>query len=793
MSAPLPSSKTSRGAFLLIACAIVATFFYYRWTDRIFYGDHAKIDGRRDDHFNLLSHGFQKGHLYLDKEVPAALLASKNPYDPEQRKGISVPHDSSYYQGHYYIYFGPAPIVTLFLPFTLLTGHDLPTPQAILVYCFGGYLALLAAFLTLRRRYFPSSSNLTLLACLLVLGGGTMILALMRRPNIWEVSGSAGFFFFSCALLCLIKALPARRPWLWTALGGLALGLAVASRPSYLVASLMFALPLLFRSKRSDSPSAYSWGALFAAAVPCTLIVLGLFGYNYARFNDPLEFGQRYQLSSIIEGDAKHFSFSYLPYNLYIYGYSCLRWFGAFPFVRPIVTPPEPDGYGDQEFSFGLLPQLPFIFFAFAVVAALFVRRLRANPDDARWPAFGVVLSAGFLTFAPLSVFFGSCVRYMADFTPSFMLLACLGLLEIESHLSARPRTARLLGQTALVLAVVSVIIPFLATVDAYDIRKDNPPAAYATVGNALNAPIRWIDRLVRPNYRPWDISVTFAAQRGRRREPLMTVRKYSELSAVLFVEYLDGDLIRFGYHESPSSPDTVFSPAIEAKFGVRYPIRITIGDIHEPLENGTRSWVRMHFNGRFIWETPSASPDGFPGHVHIGGSVPPSARAGTSFTGIIHSAAPAPDRNPSPASQPPLGARLRLELRDWHRDRSFPLAATGISGKGDILFVKVTKNDELIFGYDHWAHPSFFSAPIPVKLNQDSRVEFWLPTLAPGGATPPLIVKLDGKEVWRVTVPHYPHTPNQIYFGYNPLGGSSSEAGFDGGIVETTDLPFAP
>ena len=85
-------------------------------------------------------------------------------------------------------------------------------------------------------------------------------------------------------------------------------------------------------------------GALLGAAVSCGLPVLGLLAYNHARFGEWLEFGLRYQLTSVIESESRHFSLTYVPFNFHVYFLSLLRWSPAFPFVGGIVLPPLPPG-----------------------------------------------------------------------------------------------------------------------------------------------------------------------------------------------------------------------------------------------------------------------------------------------------------------------------------------------------------------------------------------------------------------------------------------------------------------
>src|SRR5215207_5098156 len=134
---PKARSRTDRWC---IASIIALTLGYYFWTTVCSFNVLPGLLPRGDheyDHYNLLSRGFLSGHLYLDAEPPAALREAANPYDPKSRGPVEVLHDASYFRGKYYIYFGPAPVVTLFLPFTVLTGRDLPIPYGVFVFVVG--------------------------------------------------------------------------------------------------------------------------------------------------------------------------------------------------------------------------------------------------------------------------------------------------------------------------------------------------------------------------------------------------------------------------------------------------------------------------------------------------------------------------------------------------------------------------------------------------------------------------------------------------------------------------------
>lgn len=776
---------------LLIVTLVLATLAYFFWTTVLSFDEVPRINGkthRETDHYNLLARGFLKGHLHLDAEPPAALLAAPNPYDPKSRGPVEVLHDASLYRGKYYIYFGPAPVVTLFAPFTLLTGRDLPIPYGVLFFASVAYLALAATFLFLQRRHFPAASLWSIVAGLIALGGASMLVALLRRPHIWEIAGATGLAYFALALYCLVRAIHSPRPIRWTAFGGLALGLAIAARPTWIVCSPVFALPLLVRppAHRRTEPDPYGWRALLAAAGTCTLIVLGLFAYNYARFENPLEFGQKYQLSAVIEGEQRHFSLSYIGWNFRTYFLTPFNWLPHFPFANGVTLTPQPSGFGGYEYSFGLLPNLPFIAFAVLVPLALVRRRCRDLEDKRKRAALSVIAAAAFFSTAVLLCFFGNCVRYMADFTPWFMLLAACAVLAVDTRLSSRaPRFV--LHTTTLVLALFSTVLAALGVVRIYHFTE-KPLAGYLPVARVINYPTFLFRQLRYPEYRPQELSLTFPSGRTPRQEPLLTITRDGATVAELFVDYLGNENLRLGYREIPGSP-AHFSPGIAARVDAPHKLQISLGDDYSDYD-GWRSRLRIHLDDWPLWDAPIASINAFPGQLHLGRNpAQPAAR----FTGTLHSARAIAAADFAP---PRLGgARIRIMITPDMAGRSFPLLTSGRTEAGDILFLKVEADGRTKLGYDHWADRLRFSAELPTSFGRTHVFEFWMPQ--PSDPPPrkrgqrDLLVKLDGAVVWRERVPGFPTGPQTHYVATNPIGGSTCEPLLLNGVLEQTQIPF--
>ncbi len=54
-------------------------------------------------------------------------------------------------------------------------------------------------------------------------------------------------------------------------------------------------------------------------------------------------------------------------------------------------------------------------------------------------------------------------------------------------------------------------------------------------------------------------------------------------------------------------------------------------------------------------------------------------------------------------------------------------------------------------------------------------------------------VVTISGPTAWHTAVEFHPPAPENIFFGYNPIGGTATERVLDQGLVEATNLPFPP
>jgi hypothetical protein len=448
------------------ACAVVIAIYGFSAQSGLL-----ELLGRNaaNSYYNLLVEGFQDGHLSLRKAVPAGLANLADPYDPAAshpyRYAPYILHDLSFYRGKLYLYFGVSPALLLFWPWALLTGHYLLHRSAVALFCTVGYLATVGITRAIWRRYFPEISPWVAAASALALGLATSAPILLQRADVYQVSISCSYALTMLALAAVWLALhrPAHRGR-WLAAGSLAFGLAAGARPTALFSALILVLPAI-EAARSMAGKSQVIRLLIAAAAPLLFCGLGLLLYNYMRFDDPFEFGQRYQLATDRQDTANHFSPGYLWFNFRLYFLEPVPWREGFPFVGKVSPPPPPEGHGTVEDPFGILTAIPLTWLALAAPLAW-----RHQPSDARSTLRRFVAATALLfllSAAPLLLFYWCSSRYELEFLPSLVLLAIIGIFGLERALADQPAWRKFARSTWSLMLGYSIAFNLLAGVES--------------------------------------------------------------------------------------------------------------------------------------------------------------------------------------------------------------------------------------------------------------------------------------------------------------------------------------
>lgn len=780
------------GAWLAAVCAVIGWF--YVWTARP-EGADWKWGQPQTDYYNLLVDGWLDGHLYMKVEVPPELLQLADPYDPGLRPPGMALHDATMYRGRYYLYFGAAPVVTLLLPFRLVSGGvALPLPAAVWVFTYAGFLVSAGIFLGMRRRYFPETGRGTAGLGLVALGTASMGPLLVLRGSIWELPLSSGYFFIMVALGCVGRSVHAERRALgWMAGAGLSLGLAVASRPTYLFASGVLVVPVLWRWWQGRTEGRAGWSQVaqwaLAGAVPLGAVGLAMAWHNYARFGSPTEFGVKYQFSGIFEAQTQHFRWSYGALNAWLYGVEAAEWTRYFPFLHRGATPEVPAGHLGFDDVYGVGVNLPLVWLA---LLAPWAAGRRGDGERGRlWVGLGaaVMIAAG--TAIPLTFFYAAMARYGADFLPAWLLLAMMGWMGVQRwvRLSGRGRWLRVaVGGGAVGLAVASIFFAVLLSFDAYGNLRRMSPRAYARIATWCNYPSWWAERLTGAEHGPVELAWDFSAKPVGTKETLVRTGTVGARDEVFLVHEGDGRA-RVGFTHDGGAGRLSEVVALEAPAGAR--LRVELGSLYPPEEHpffaGMSAVERIRLARRLVVKRGEAML--LEGYQRFHTSSPadvvaPRARR-VGGIGEIRAAARAAGVGAEAGPAEFEAIRMRVIFPAERAAGREPLVVTGETGRGDFLFVEYLDGGRVRFGLDHWGKATVTSAPVAVEGGKAHAVTVALGSFPGARSGDGLEVRLDGRTVWTREAKFFAVGAEDVFVGKNPIGGTGCAETFGGTILD--------
>lgn len=807
----LPPTRESVGRtrwreWVLVAAALCAVAWFYGFTIG------TTGDVREDatfDYYNPLVDGLRSGHLYLTTPVDPRLLAETDPYNPDRNRDIRLP-DASYYRGHYYLYFGVTPAAALMLPYTIVTGRHLPEATAVLVFCLLGLAAGSALWLAFRRRYFPDSAGWIGAAGILVLGFGTHLLALARRPEVWELPIAASFAFIMLALFAAYWALHGKRPVLALGTAGLCLGLAVGARPTAVLMAGFLPIAILgLRAQRRD----VTWvRAGAAAALTLGAVLLALGWYNFARFGSPFQFGEAYQLTSLREGSVEHFAARFFLHNLRVYFFWPVRWTLEWPFLGARPLPDAPAGYYGGEDVYWLAVLAPLLWLA-PLSALVYWRRIGV-PSAGR-TIVAAIAAAWLPVFVLILAFFSATERYMVEFLPTMTLLGLIGLLACERAVSGAAR--HVVRTLAAVAVVVTVFAGVLASFDYHDrVMQGTAPATWNRLSRTTEY---WVDRALAVIGRgPCGHAdqFTFTPPSAAGREIFLEFGRGNTRETLWIERGGDAQGIRLGYTRGNADPRwstwihraTGDSIALRVQLPAMNRVAAVPPDAAPPLAWQRGAMVRVKADGREVLAclaTPlsgapilrGSTPTAFTGHVSeqqtVIGWAAAAVCGGRPGWTLWTAGAGSPAKWAAPADPAPaVGPGGTLRVRAWFADvppgTGEPLVVTGRRGLASIIGVRRAKDGRWRFFHDRWASPLQEGKPVRLTPDRWHDLEITFPSFREDAFGVPargeIVVRVDGQTVFRAASATDGFYPNQVALGVNRILATTCNRAFTGWLV---------
>jgi len=436
-------------------------------------------------YYTLLASAFGKGQLHVDVEPGKALLEVEDPY----RTDIPRPFnddvwDLSLYKGKLYLYWGPVPAL-------LLTPIQLAVQTKILdIYLVYFFLCGLLIFnslilLKLRQLFFPNIPTQNVVISIFLIGLILPVLWSLNVPDVYEAAIGAGQLFLIGGIYFVILAFEKdiRKRYLF--LAGLFWACSVGSR-AINVLPILFLTALLLLWIWKNQPKPLNWNKLIGlAASLLTPLAFGaiLIGwYNWARFDSPLEFGLRYQITiqNLNRDMPLTFQPEYFPLNFYAYLFQPFEFISKFPFIKPIdiyalmeslnISSPKLFAGGPVT---GILFSMPFLLFAFVP----FLPKNKANNTEDKRELKKLtqyLLGGSFLiSLASILFYFYEQTRFMLDLISQAALLAIIGYWMMISSLKSSKVPLHVANILIVITIAASILLSF--TSEGSRMEKLNP------------------------------------------------------------------------------------------------------------------------------------------------------------------------------------------------------------------------------------------------------------------------------------------------------------------------------
>lgn len=433
----------------------------------------------KTDIFVSMFDAFKKGRIDLDLEVDSKLLALENPWDPTIRSSSGAKYywDHAFYNGKYYSYYGPAPVILVSFPFYFLSGCNYVLTafglevvgMAFLIPSF--LLLLLEVFRTVQKQvrwgqyaFFAAIGLITtMMISAITFKDGSCHEAIYHVPDIYGLAFFDLFFFF------VLRAYREERlRSVQLAFAGLFFVFLVFTRPNLflgVILSLPFLLALLFKKGKPFGKRVLSFVPMF--------VVLAIGGalccvYNYARFDSILEFGQSYQLNVT---DQRHLTYSFeklLPTFFHFYTQGG-NFYDGFPYLsctskrydfETTALAPYVSSY------YGLLG-VPLFWLTF-LTPYVFHKHEKKALSWFGWIFPFFLFLFAFTTYSKA----GICPRYLIEFYHLATLGSFFALLQLEEKAKEKPAENFVHG-AGYVLLLVGGFVCLCLSFDSFDGMKE--------------------------------------------------------------------------------------------------------------------------------------------------------------------------------------------------------------------------------------------------------------------------------------------------------------------------------
>ena len=480
-----------RKEIILITSFSVVFGIIYLWFVSI--GTWTQLSMTSTYYYRMLADGFLAASPALLIEPDPRLAQIENPYPAENRENIPTLMDAAYFNGKYYLYFGPAPAL-------ILAGFMVIFKRAVS----DGYFSFFSAWMiftfsallitSVWRNHFQHIPMWLVVLSLIITGTMYPVMWAVNSARIYEAATLTCGAFIVAGLYLAFDSLDGKSSKRFNLIiAGILWGLAIGSRLLSVIIVAVLCCAILVRLLWRENKIKFSKPVIInilALLIPIglTLVIMGW--YNYIRFDSPFESGVRYSLIGVkgvssFSQEGKIFNLHYFLPNLENYLFNSLEIIQTFPFVKLMQANGSlynaimltDEGYYREGIA-GLLISMPFIVFSGVFIwfsIGHFNNKNRTShlhsfnsgisrPIDLI-SSIGSIGVAGLLGFVVLLNFFAVTTRYLLDFIVLLNIVTITGMWIFYTELGNSLIPRRILSFLFLLLAIYSTGLSFLLAI----------------------------------------------------------------------------------------------------------------------------------------------------------------------------------------------------------------------------------------------------------------------------------------------------------------------------------------
>lgn len=454
------------------------TIFFAFWAIVLFLlrGPSNVMELLSDPDLNQINHelvdAFANGQVSLLEKPSKELLALDNPYDVSLRSSneVKAAWDHLLYNGKYYSYYGIGTVLTLFLPYHLITGGYFSSLWATCIYSLLGIIFLSLAYKEFIKRLFPRLSNGIAISGLVIVQASSFIWYCITIGNFYELAQVSGFAFLIAGVYFLFRSGVAGKGKIEKknlCIGNILLSIAVLCRAAlalYCIVALLFVYAGVKKIQQQGTEKTFRANRkqilsfLLAALLPFILIGSIQMVYNYLRFGSIFDFGIEYTLT-IYDYQHIQFQFPLMLIAIYNYLFAVPKVDMTFPFIKSNYVSLGINGYYyEAGFSAAGI-----IFRAVPVLGYLFGPRAYKSGGKKRKLTAIILIAGGLVVpFIQMAMIwqYGYTPRYAVDFAWEMIFGAFFILFFLNEKISKPMKKLFYIGFT------VSALLAFFVNFD---------------------------------------------------------------------------------------------------------------------------------------------------------------------------------------------------------------------------------------------------------------------------------------------------------------------------------------